>query len=286
MEAVNVPTVESQRILYTPSPFARESLVHLQEVGALRALAPHTSRREDLQSYLCFLVESGEGQLSWQGEEHPLSPGDVVFVDCRRGYAHSTGLPGKPLWSLRWCHFSGPTLDGVYGKYCQRGGGPVIRDGDPGRYRLLLEEIYDIAASEDYIRDMRLNEKLCQLLTLLMESSWNRERQVREPRKMDIRQVKAYLDGHFREKITLESVAVRFFVDKHHLARRFRSEYGTTVTQYIHRLRITEAKWMLRFTDKTVEEIGLSCGAGELPYFSRLFKQLEGVSPTGYRNLW
>ena len=279
-------SVESQRILYTPSSFARESLVHLQEVGSLKALSAHTSRRQDLGSYLCFVVEEGEGRLHWEGEDHPLSPGDVVFVDCRRGYAHSTGLPGKPLWSLRWCHFSGPNMAEVYAKYCQRGGPPVIRGADDRRYSALFRELYDIAGSADYIRDMRINEKLCSLLTLLMESSWNRENRIREPRKMDIRQVRSYLDEHFREKVTLESVAGRFFVDKHYLARRFRAEYGTTVTQYIHHLRITEAKWMLRFTDKTVEEIGLSCGAGELPYFSRLFKKLEGISPTEYRSLW
>lgn len=279
-------SVESQRILYTPSSFARESLVHLQEVGSLKALSAHTSRRRDLGSYLCFVVEEGEGRLRWEGEDHPLSPGDVVFVDCRRGYAHSTGLPGKPLWCLRWCHFSGPNMAEVYAKYCQRGGPPVIRGADARRYSALFRELYDIAGSADYIRDMRINEKLCSLLTLLMESSWNRENRIREPRKMDIRQVRSYLDEHFREKVTLESVAGRFFVDKHYLARRFRAEYGTTVTQYIHHLRITEAKWMLRFTDKTVEEIGLSCGAGELPYFSRLFKKLEGISPTEYRSLW
>lgn len=279
-------SVDSRRILYTPSAFARDSLLHLQEVGTLRALQPHTSRREDLRSYLCFLVEEGEGQLSWEGEDHPLSSGDVVFIDCRRGYAHSTGLPGRPLWRLKWCHFDGPTMASIYEKYCQRGGSPVIRGADSIRYRLLLEELYAVAASNDYIRDMRINEKLGQLLTVLMETSWNREARVQEPRKMDIRRIKSYLDEHFREKITLESVAARFYVDKHYLARRFRAEYGTTVTQYIHHLRITEAKWMLRFTDKTVERIGLECGAGELTYFSRLFKKLEGMSPTEYRSRW
>lgn len=279
-------SVDSRRILYTPSSFARDSLLYLQEVGTLRALEPHTSRREDLQSFLCFVVEAGEGQLSWEGEHLPLRQGDVVFVDCRRGYAHSTGLPGKPLWTLKWCHFDGPTMGLIYDKYCRRGGSPVIRGADSNRYSSLMEELYTIAASNDYIRDMRINEKLGELLTILMESSWNRENRVQEPRKMDIRRVKAYLDEHFQEKITLESVAAGFYVDKHYLARRFKGEYGITVTQHIHHLRITRAKWMLRFTDKTVEQIGLSCGAGELPYFSRLFKKLEGISPTEYRNRW
>ena len=36
-------SVTSSRILYTPSTFARTSLLHLQEVGSLHAIHPHTS---------------------------------------------------------------------------------------------------------------------------------------------------------------------------------------------------------------------------------------------------
>lgn len=49
-------SVQPSRILYTPSTFARSSLLHLQEVGSLRATDPHTSTRTDLVSFLCFVV--------------------------------------------------------------------------------------------------------------------------------------------------------------------------------------------------------------------------------------
>lgn len=85
------PSVQSSRILYTPSPFARSSLLHLQEVGSLTAIRPHTSKREKLQSYLCFMVEDGEGELVYEGKKYDLKSGDVVFIDCRKAYSHSTG---------------------------------------------------------------------------------------------------------------------------------------------------------------------------------------------------
>lgn len=53
--------VFDDRILYTPSPFARASLLYLQEVGRLTALIPHTRQREKLQSCLCFAVLEGRG---------------------------------------------------------------------------------------------------------------------------------------------------------------------------------------------------------------------------------
>ena len=45
-------------------------------------------------------------------------------------------------------------------------------------------------------------------------------------------------------------------------------------------------KGMLRFTDKSIEEINFECGIGELNYFSRVFKKLEGVSPREFRRVW
>lgn len=44
-------SVTSSRILYTPSTFARTSLLHLQEVGSLQAIHPHTSTRTNLPRF-------------------------------------------------------------------------------------------------------------------------------------------------------------------------------------------------------------------------------------------
>ena len=303
------PSVQSSRILYTPSPFARSSLLHLQEVGSLSAIRPHTSKREKLQSYLCFMVEDGEGELVYEGKKYELRSGDVVFIDCRKAYRHSTGMnPNAGLWSLRWCHFYGPSMPAIYAKYCERGGLPVIRGADVSvdlargadmgrrddvscgadvsQYAAILTDIYTLASSSDYIRDMRINGKLNDLLTLLMESSWHREAHTNAPKKMEISRVKSFLDEHYKEKLSLESVASHFFIDKHYLARLFKEQYGVTLVTYLQQVRITHAKRMLRFTNKSIEEIGLECGIGELNYFSRVFKKLEGVSPSEFRRVW
>ena len=94
-------SVSSSRIIYTPSTFARTSLLHLQEVGSLQAVHPHVSQREDLVSFLCFIVLSGEGELSYEEQTYQLGQGDCVFIDCRKAYSHSTS---DNLWSLQWCH--------------------------------------------------------------------------------------------------------------------------------------------------------------------------------------
>ena len=52
------------------------------------------------------------------------------------------------------------------------------------------------------------------------------------------------------------------------------------------RWRITRAKQLLRFTDMTVDEIGVAVGMADANYFSRMFRKVEGSSPREYRKQW
>ena len=164
--------VTARRIIYTPSVFAKNTLLYLQETGALQARKPHTSARKNLPSFLFFIVRSGEGTLTFQGNTYALRRGDCIFLDCSEGYSHTTS---ENLWELEWVHFSGRTMREIYGKYMERGGSPVFHPDTLDAYLGCLSSLYALAASEDYIRDMRINEKLSALLSLIMEESWHPE---------------------------------------------------------------------------------------------------------------
>lgn len=276
--------VTSNRILYTPSSFARSSLLTLQEIGTLEALKPHTSSRDNLQSYLFFYVEYGSGKLVYQGKEFEIREGDCVFIDCQLPYSHSTDTN---LWMLSWIHFYGSTMQRIYEKYLERGGGPVFRPDVLTPFQHLHKTLYSIASSDDYIRDMRINGELNNLLTLLMNESWHpEERQAPDLKRENINLIKQYLDEHYDEKITLDDLTERFFISKYYLTRVFRKQFGISISHYLLSIRITKAKQMLRFTDETVENIGYKCGLGAPHYFSRTFKQVEGISPSEYRKKW
>lgn len=276
-------SVQSSRILYTPSIFARTSLLHLQEVGSLQAMHPHTSTRTGLVSFLCFVVLSGIGELKYEGEKYELRAGDCVFIDCRKTYSHSTG---DNLWSLQWCHFYSSSLPAIYEKYKERGGRPVFHPEDMIPFTELFTNLYDLASSSDYIRDMRINEKLGVLLTLLMEQSWHPESIMVSRKRLELVDVKEYLDEHYTEKIALDELAGRFFINKYYLTKIFKETYGITINNYIMSKRITKAKQMLRFTDRTIDEIGVDVGMDSANYFSRMFRKIEGITPSEYRKRW
>ena len=276
--------VSSDRILYTPSSFARSSLLHLQEIGRLQALRPHVSSRSNLQSFLFFMVLDGSGKLEYNGREYKLEEGSMVFINCHHPYSHTTD-PAN-LWTLRWVHFYGPTMGSVYNKYCERGGRPVFVPDDTAPFTSTLDSLYALASSSDYIRDMRINEELNRLCTLLMEESWHPEDKKAAPKRQSVSEVKEYLDTHYAEKVVLDELATNFFIDKYYLTKTFKSQFGLPISTYLQNIRITKAKQLLRFSEKSVEEIGYEVGLGAPAYFSRVFKSVEGVSPKRYREQW
>lgn len=282
----NMPdsTVTSDRILYTPSAFAKTSLFYLQEIGTLTANRAHTSRRTNLDSYLFFVVLSGGGQLVYDGVCYELSGGDCVFIDCTKPYSHTTD-PAH-LWTLSWIHFYGGTLSAIYGKYVTRGGQPVFHPAECEHFIQQHQSIFQTAASDDHTRDMKLNSELAFLLALLMAESWNPEQMDGKRKKSSMFSVKQYLDEHYNEKIVLDELAERFYINKYYLTRIFKEQYGSSIHAYLRQVRITKAKQMLRFTSEKVETIGRKCGIGEANYFCRIFKKVEGVTPSEYRDKW
>lgn len=175
----------------------------------------------------------------------------------------------------------------VYQKYQERGGRPVFKPDNFAGFQSLHQSLFDLAASDDYIRDMRINSGLNELLVFLMNESWHpAEHPDRARKKQNLLPVRNYLEAHDTEKIVLDKLADRFFISKFHLSRVFKEQFGVSIHTYVRNLRITKAKQMLRFTDKKLEDIGYRCGLGAPHYFSRIFRQVEGITPSEFREKW
>ena len=276
--------VRSSRILYTPSGFAKSNLLHLQETGVLHAQKPHTSHRKDLPSYLFFTVLSGSGILRYQGKEYYLRSGDCVFLDCRQEHFHESS---PDLWTLKWAHFNGPNMNAIYQKYQERGGWPFFHPRKPEEFEQVLDQLIVTAASNSYVRDMKLCEQITCLLTLLMEEAWSPQEGLQASEKgQDLQKIKAFLDENFTQKITLDQLSEQFYINKFYLSKIFSRQFGMTINQYLIQQRITQAKQLLRFSDLPVEKIAAQCGIPDPNYFSRLFRKVEGISPGEFRKRW
>lgn len=270
--------VDSKRIVYTPSNFAKENLVYLQETGQLQSLKKHTSSREYMDSFLFLIVINGSGELIYEGNSYSLNQDSCAFIDCHKHYSHSSDN-----WNIIWIHFNGNSMNGIYSKYIERNGKTVFKSGQINEYISLLNEIYQTAGSNDHIRDMNINQQLNKLLSFIMTETVYEEKR---NNKYQISEIKNYLDINYSRNITLEQLSDEFYINRFYLTRLFKNSYGMTINTYLQNKRVTEAKKMLRFTDLSIEDIAVSCGIDDANYFSRVFKKTEGISPKQYRKMW
>jgi len=94
---------------------------------------------------------------------------------------------------------------------------------------------------------------------------------------------RAFIRAHCMLPLSASYLAAEFGFNADYLARIYHMTYGETVTEAIHRHRISNACHMLVGTNCNVGEISRLCGFAEPGYFRRLFKGAKGVTPLAYR---
>ncbi|HUW71492.1 MAG TPA: helix-turn-helix domain-containing protein [bacterium] len=99
-----------------------------------------------------------------------------------------------------------------------------------------------------------------------------------------IERARSYMVAHLNDGAGLERVAVELRVSASHLSRKFRQVTGCTFMEYGARLRIDRAKTLLSSGLYSVKEVSSLLGFVDQAYFARVFRRLEGQSPTDYRS--
>ena len=95
--------------------------------------------------------------------------------------------------------------------------------------------------------------------------------------------IKDYLDSHYFENITIETICLNFFCSRTSIMTAFKANYGVGIIEYLTHVRMQTAKRLLSNTEKTVKEISESCGYSDQNYFSKVFLKHCGMTPTEYR---
>jgi AraC-like DNA-binding protein len=97
------------------------------------------------------------------------------------------------------------------------------------------------------------------------------------------RQTHAYLEAHALAPLSLTQIADAVGASVGHVQRSFRACYGDSVVAHIQRLRVDEARRMLRAGDMPIAAVAAAVGFESQSYFTRLFSRIVGVSPARYR---
>jgi len=98
-----------------------------------------------------------------------------------------------------------------------------------------------------------------------------------------VRDVLNFVDFHYMEPLSLESLSGKYAVNKNYLSARFHKEVGMTVTDYINLTRVRRSLKLLSGTTLSMPEIAERCGFSDANYYTRTFRKIHGTTPTEYR---
>ena len=93
-----------------------------------------------------------------------------------------------------------------------------------------------------------------------------------------------FMQYHYYQPLTLADVAKAAHLSVSRLAHLFREQMGMTIVDYLTNVRINHAKRMLLTTENNCTRICYEVGYNNQSYFTRVFKQITGMTPREFRN--
>lgn len=92
-----------------------------------------------------------------------------------------------------------------------------------------------------------------------------------------------YIRTHYKEGISLEKTAEILNITPEYLSMLFKREMGMNFSVFLKEFRISHAKRLLKSTDMKIYEVAQECGYSNSNYFTKVFKEVTGISPAEYR---
>ena len=91
-----------------------------------------------------------------------------------------------------------------------------------------------------------------------------------------------YIQTHYRDDVSLDTVAHHLNVNKSYLSRTFSADCGVSLTEYVTTFRLDKAQLLLK-NGVSIAETADAVGIDNMPYFFRLFKRHTGRTPQSYQ---
>lgn len=226
---------------------------------------------------LCFL--RGEMQLQIDGQTFPAVQGETYIVNSGQLHSGIAGEGGCVYYCLildqtaaEW--MSIPTTRILFAS-------PVCAGWIAKELRQVDKE--QTSPHGPYAKTalrLRVFSLFTRIAQEFSEETDPRGMLARQKRSRLGQQIVSYVDEHFREELTTESVCAALGFSKSYVCHTFRATANMTVTEYLQYRRCSYAERLLTSGKYNVSEAAAECGFSNLSYFTRVYRRCQGHLPS------
>jgi len=158
---------------------------------------------------------------------------------------------------------------------------PNLPKAAEGIFRDILARHEETRLESFASASLRLSCSVHELLALIVETCAGPS-----PRaKNRVAAAAALMDSRYAENLTLPLIAAAARYAPNYFSGEFARAYGLSPMEYLRERRLRRARELLRTTSLSIKEIACLVGIGDQYYFSKLFSERNGLSPSKYRQL-
>ena len=228
--------------------------------------------------YEIELVISGDGTHMVNGQQYRWTAGEMHFL--RLTDFHEINLAGNSMVHL--IQFSPSHLSENLLKTINANGRNFVTYLSEKDFSY-MDSLCSMLEEPDYGKELKA-DILNTVMALFLKSCGADGKKLSDIYENEpFSKIVMYIAENFRDNLTLENIAERFFISKNHLCFYFKKNMGKTVMEYIKELRLEYAAKLTKTTQIKSIEICHSCGYGSISNFLRDFKKHFGISPMEMR---
>jgi AraC-like DNA-binding protein len=160
---------------------------------------------------------------------------------------------------------------------------PETGTGDPdGRLPLLFRQLLDYGCERcENVWNLRRYSLSLLLGELTREVIFSiAHKMVYKPL---IIRIQNWVHNNYRNHLSVKKIAARFHYNSDYLSSEFKKQTGVTLSQYINKIRIEQAKKLLTINNMSVKNTAYASGFTNEKYFMKVFKSLENITPLSYK---
>lgn len=226
-----------------------------------------------------IFLSSGEAEIKADRHTFHCVEGDMILLD--KNIIHSTASVLGPPRDTWCCLLSNVDL------FTERPPENYIlkcnAEEFTGYARTVFSQICELSRGNTAVSGAVSNYLMGSLLVIFQNKLQKASIQENAAPLSFAQQILIYINEHFTEKITLESLARVFLTSKSRISSEFKLEYETSPINYLIDKRLNESIWLMLNTAQPIHEIAGMVGYDNPYYFMKLFTSRMGISPADYR---